>query len=59
MLFRSKTVKDPSTGKVLRVVSQSIGRIQLVDVDAGSSVGKVVAGRVSSMRVGDRAKSAE
>ena len=55
----TKTVKDPSTGKVLRVVSQSIGRIQLVDVDAGSSVGKVVAGRVSSMRVGDRAKSAE
>jgi curli biogenesis system outer membrane secretion channel CsgG len=55
----TKTVKDPSTGKVLRVVSQSIGRIQLVDVDAGSAVGKVVAGRVSSMRVGDRAKSAE
>ncbi len=55
----TKTVRDPSTGKVLRVVSQSIGRVQLVEVDAGSSVGKVVAGRVGSMRVGDRAKSAE
>jgi curli biogenesis system outer membrane secretion channel CsgG len=54
-----KTVRDPSTGKVLRVVSQSIGRVQLVDVDSGSSIGKVITGRVSSMRVGDRAKSAE
>ncbi len=54
-----KTVKDPSTGKVLRVVSQPIGRIQLVEVDPGSSVGKVIAGKSGSIRVGDRAKSAE
>ncbi len=55
----TKTVKDPSTGKVLRVVSQPIGRIQLVEVDPGSSVGKVIAGKSGSIRVGDRAKSAE
>ena len=55
----SKTVKDPVTGKVLRVVSQPIGRIQLVEVDPGSSVGKVIAGKGGSIRVGDRAKSAE
>jgi curli biogenesis system outer membrane secretion channel CsgG len=55
----SKTVKDPVTGKVLRVVSQPIGRIQLVEVDPSSSVGKVIAGKGGSIRVGDRAKSAE
>ena len=55
----TKTVKDPSTGRVLRVVSQPIGRVQLVEVDPGSSVGKVIAGKSGSIRVGDRAKSAE
>lgn len=55
----SKTVKDPVTGKVLRVVSQPIGRIQLIEVDPSSSVGKLIAGKGSSIRVGDRAKSAE
>jgi curli biogenesis system outer membrane secretion channel CsgG len=55
----SKTVKDPATGKVLRVVSQPIGRIQLVEVDPSSSVGKVISGKSGSIRVGDRAKSAE
>jgi curli biogenesis system outer membrane secretion channel CsgG len=55
----SKTVKDPATGKVLRVVSQPIGRIQLVEVDPSSSVGKLIAGKGGSIRVGDRAKSAE
>jgi curli biogenesis system outer membrane secretion channel CsgG len=55
----TKTVKDPSTGKVLRVVSQPIARIQLVEVDAGSAVGKVISGKVGSIKVGDRAKAAE
>jgi curli biogenesis system outer membrane secretion channel CsgG len=54
-----KTVKDPATGKVLRMVSQPIGRIQLVEVDPSSSVGKLIAGKGGSIRVGDRAKSAE
>jgi curli biogenesis system outer membrane secretion channel CsgG len=55
----TKTVKDPTTGKVLRVVSQPIGRVQLVEVDATSSVGKVIAGKGGGFRVGDRAKAAE
>jgi curli biogenesis system outer membrane secretion channel CsgG len=55
----TKTVKDPSTGRVLRVVSQPIGRIQLVEVDLGSSIGKVISGRAGSIRVGDRAKATE
>jgi curli biogenesis system outer membrane secretion channel CsgG len=55
----TKTVKDPTTGKVLRVVSQPIGRVQLVEVDATSSVGKVIAGKGGSFKVGDRAKAAE
>ncbi|WP_404787120.1 CsgG/HfaB family protein [Altericista sp. CCNU0014] len=54
-----KSVKDPSTGKVLRVVSQPIGRVQLVEVDATSSVGKVIAGKGGGFRVGDRAKAVE
>jgi curli biogenesis system outer membrane secretion channel CsgG len=54
-----KSVRDPSTGKVLRVVSQPIGRVQLVEVDATSSVGKVIAGKGGGFRVGDRAKAAE
>jgi curli biogenesis system outer membrane secretion channel CsgG len=55
----TKTVKDPVSGKTLRVVSQSVARVQLVEVDAGSSVGKIIAGKVSSIRVGDRAKAVE
>ncbi len=54
-----KSVKDPSTGKVLRVVSQPIGRVQLVEVDATSSVGKVITGKGGSFKVGDRARAAE
>ncbi len=50
-----KTVKDPATGKVLRTLTQPIGRIQLTDVDATSSLGKILNG--TGFKVGDRAKA--
>jgi curli biogenesis system outer membrane secretion channel CsgG len=50
-----KEIKDPVTGKRLRTQSQPIGKIQIVEVDAQSSVGKVLNG--TGFRVGDRAKA--
>ncbi len=52
-----KEVKDPSTGKVLRVISNSVGRIQLTEVDGGSSLGKIISG--GGFNVGDIAKPVE
>lgn len=54
-----KEIKDPTTGKVLRVQSQSIGKFQLTEVDAESAVGKILAGSKGAMKVGDRAKAIE
>jgi curli biogenesis system outer membrane secretion channel CsgG len=51
----TKQVKDPSTGKVLRKVSSSIGRLELVEVTRDYAVGRVVAG--SGFKVGDSVKS--
>jgi curli biogenesis system outer membrane secretion channel CsgG len=50
-----KEIKDPTTGKRLRTQSQSIGKIQIVEVDNQSAVGKVLNG--TGFRVGDRAKA--
>jgi curli biogenesis system outer membrane secretion channel CsgG len=51
-----KQIKDPTTGKVLKIQTQSIGRLQLTEVDAQSSVGKILAGQ-GGIRVGDRTKA--
>ncbi|ABA23250.1 Curli production assembly/transport component CsgG [Trichormus variabilis ATCC 29413] len=53
----TKQVKDPTTGKVIRSVTQPLGMIQLVDVDATSSVGKITTG--GKFKVGDIAKPAQ
>lgn len=50
-----KEIKDPTTGKALRTQSQPIGKIQIVEVDNQSAVGKVLNG--TGFRVGDRAKA--
>jgi curli biogenesis system outer membrane secretion channel CsgG len=49
----TREVKDPATGEVIRVVTSPVGRIELTNVDARSSEGRVVSG--SGMQVGDRA----
>ncbi len=49
----TREVKDPATGEVIRTVTAPIGRIELTNVDARSSEGRVVSG--SGMKVGDRA----
>lgn len=51
----TKQVKDPATGKVLRQVSSSIGRLELVEVARDYSVGRIISG--SGFRVGDTVKS--
>ncbi|MGB8700421.1 MAG: CsgG/HfaB family protein, partial [Thermosynechococcaceae cyanobacterium] len=53
-----KRIKDPVTGKTLRMLTQPIGRLQLTEVDAQSSVGKILAGK-GGIQVGDRAKAIE
>ncbi|MEO0376568.1 MAG: CsgG/HfaB family protein [Cyanobacteria bacterium P01_A01_bin.17] len=52
-----KEIKDPETGKLLRRQTQSIGRLQLTEVDAQSSVGTILNGQ--GFEVGDRAKAVE
>ncbi len=54
-----KKITDPSTGKVLRVQTQSIGRFQLTEVDAQSAVGKLLAGNKGAIKVGDRARAVQ
>jgi curli biogenesis system outer membrane secretion channel CsgG len=49
-----KQVKDPSTGAVLRTMTQPIGQMVLTEVDAKSALGKVTKG--VNLRVGDLAK---
>lgn len=52
-----KQVKDPVTGKVLRSISNSVGRVQLTEVDGSSAVGKIIKG--GGFGVGDLAKPVE
>ncbi|NJR39155.1 MAG: penicillin-binding protein activator LpoB [Leptolyngbyaceae cyanobacterium CSU_1_4] len=49
----TREVKDPATGEVIRTITAPIGQIELTQVDARSSEGRVVSG--SGMKVGDRA----
>jgi curli biogenesis system outer membrane secretion channel CsgG len=51
----SQEIKDPTTGKVIRRMSTEVGKIEISDVDDGSSVGKVVSGQ--GFKVGDVVKS--
>lgn len=50
----SKEIKDPETGEVIRTLTEKIGQIELTDVDAKSSVGRVISG--TNFEVGDIAK---
>lgn len=52
-----KEIKDPATKKVIRRQTARIGRLQLTEVDSGSSVGKVLNGK--GFKVGDIAKPVE
>ncbi len=47
----SKEIKDPETGEVIRRLTSEIGKIELTDVDAKSSVGKIVSG--TNFQIGD------
>ncbi|MBO3461122.1 MAG: CsgG/HfaB family protein [Aetokthonos hydrillicola CCALA 1050] len=53
----SRQVKDPATGKVIRQVTQPLGTIEIKEVDAQSSVGKILSG--TGFKVGDIAKPVE
>lgn len=46
-----KTVKDPTTGKVLKELSSTVGVIKLTQVDPDSATGDIVKG--SGLKVGD------
>ncbi len=50
-----REIKDPATGAVIRRLSDSIGIIEVAEVDASSSVCKVVSG--AGFKVGDIAKT--
>jgi len=51
----TREVKDPSTGKLLRRVTESIGEVQVTQVDDTSAVAKVVSGK--DFKVGDMVKT--
>jgi curli biogenesis system outer membrane secretion channel CsgG len=51
----TREVKDPATGKVLRKITESVGEIQVTQVDDSSAVAKVVSGK--DFKVGDAVKS--
>lgn len=46
-----KEIKDPETGKVIRRLTTPIGVVELYDIDASSSVGKIISG--NGFQVGD------
>lgn len=50
----TKTVKDPTTGKVIKEVTSPVAVITLTEVDASSSTGDVTRG--SNLAVGDNVK---
>ncbi len=51
----TKQVKDPKTGKVLRQISSSIGRLEIIEVARDYAVGRIISG--SGFKVGDTVKS--
>jgi hypothetical protein len=50
-----KTVKDPTTGKVLRTIADKIGSAKITDVDEGSATATFSGG--GAAKVGDTVKS--
>lgn len=48
---KGKTIKDPSTGKVLKVKYEKVGEISLIEVEDSYSEGRVTSG--SGFRTGD------
>lgn len=59
LLVRRSTreIKDPTTGKVIRRVEDSVGEVAISEVDESSSVGKFSGGMPA--KVGDTVKSAQ
>jgi curli biogenesis system outer membrane secretion channel CsgG len=51
----TKQVKDPATGRVLRTVSTSVGKIELVEVNKEFAVGRILSG--SGFKEGDTVKA--
>lgn len=53
----TNTIKDPATGKVLREMTKSLGKVRVDEVDAGSSVGTLIEGADAGVKVGDLVRS--
>jgi len=53
----TRTVKDPATGKVLRVLDSPVGTLTVTSVDDDSAVGKFAGS--GTPKVGDMVKRAE
>lgn len=51
----SRKITDPATGKVLRVIEESIGQVRITEVDAQSAVGKFTGS--GAPKVGDTVKN--
>ncbi|MEM7771865.1 MAG: CsgG/HfaB family protein [Cyanobacteria bacterium P01_A01_bin.37] len=51
-----REVVDPETQEVIRQVTETVGEIQLTDVDARSSVGQITSGSSATLNVGDVAQ---
>ena len=48
---KGKTIKDPATGKVLKIKYKEIGKVKLTEVEESYSEGKIISG--SGFKVGD------
>jgi hypothetical protein len=46
-----RQVKEPETGKVLKIVTEKVGKIRLTHVIKKSSIGEIITG--NSLRIGD------
>ena len=51
----TKEIRDPTTGNVLRRLTDKLGVIEVTEVDAGSAVCRIVSG--SGFQVGDLART--
>jgi curli biogenesis system outer membrane secretion channel CsgG len=51
----TREIKDPNTGAVIRKMTSNLGTVQVTEVDAGSSVCKILSG--TGFKVGDMAKT--
>ncbi len=51
----TREIRDPETGEILRRLSSEVGTIELIDVDAVSSVGRIPVG--AEFQIGDLAKT--